>query len=691
MIDERSMAIIHEILCYTSVSLAEIGNKLNLTKRQLFYSIDKINYFLEKSGIQKIEIDNSIIYLSDQTKKYILDNIESMGANKNEYIYSSSERKYIIYLILFCLENDYVSLDYLKDFLSVSKPTVISDLHGLNIDLKAYGIRVVYSREKGYYLFGDDDSIRYLMMHIIISTIENKGNAFLLSTLSKFSFPDYDSTYALAVRLMKETNIKFVEMRLDEFVFIFIFMIKHSKGNEIVFTEKYASTVKQLKSTKEYHFAKQLLKELNYKSEESALYLASWIIGLSVGDYYEYTPDRMIINNILRNMLIRFDSVSGMTISNSINLRIQMYQHLRPVYYRLLFHLPIVNPLKDKIKTEYSSIYEIVNETMKPFKDIFGNEIPDDEIAYITMHFAAETMDIKKSSEKKHVAIIVCPNGIGTSNILYKELCTLLPELNFLKPVEMSDVKNIKKAYDIVFSTKLNVELYDLEVPYIIVNPILSENEKNRIVREVSFALDDYMTPRIDINKLIEIIKLSADIKNYKTLERDLIYYLNQNELYIKEKGGGPLLSKIINENLIQLNVNAIDWEDAIRKSAQPLLTQKKVSTRYVDEMIENAKELGAYIVITKHVALPHARPEKGINKLAISITTLNNPIKFGNKENDPVKYVFCLSSEDNASHLNAMAELVRLLEKKEFFKVLDNSESSKQIYDYICNFEKMQ
>jgi mannitol/fructose-specific phosphotransferase system IIA component (Ntr-type) len=100
--------------------------------------------------------------------------------------------------------------------------------------------------------------------------------------------------------------------------------------------------------------------------------------------------------------------------------------------------------------------------------------------------------------------------------------------------------------------------------------------------------------------------------------------------------------------------------------------------------MVDTAKGSGAYIVITKHVALPHARPEAGTKEIAIGIATLENPIEFGHSDNDPVKYVFCLSAVDNNSHLHAMAELVELFEMDEFFKTLDNAKDAKEIIDFI-------
>ena len=84
------------------------------------------------------------------------------------------------------------------------------------------------------------------------------------------------------------------------------------------------------------------------------------------------------------------------------------------------------------------------------------------------------------------------------------------------------------------------------------------------------------------------------------------------------------MLSDLLTEDLVQLNVVASNWEDAIRKSAQPLVDNKKVTEGYVDDIIKGVNELGPYIVITEHVALPHARPESGALESAVGITVLS-------------------------------------------------------------------
>ena len=103
------------------------------------------------------------------------------------------------------------------------------------------------------------------------------------------------------------------------------------------------------------------------------------------------------------------------------------------------------------------------------------------------------------------------------------------------------------------------------------------------------------------------------------------------------------MLKDMVSEKLIRLQIEADNWEDAVRQAAQPLVDENKAKMSYVDDIIKGVKEMGPYIVLTKHVALPHARPESGALENAIGVATLKTPVEFGNEENDPVKYMFCL------------------------------------------------
>ena len=66
-----------------------------------------------------------------------------------------------------------------------------------------------------------------------------------------------------------------------------------------------------------------------------------------------------------------------------------------------------------------------------------------------------------------------------------------------------------------------------------------------------------------------------------------------------------PFLYELLTAADIQLDIECSDWRDAIIRSAQPLLDQGKIEDKYIDAMIDNVKENGAYIIISPEFALP--------------------------------------------------------------------------------------
>lgn len=138
-----------------------------------------------------------------------------------------------------------------------------------------------------------------------------------------------------------------------------------------------------------------------------------------------------------------------------------------------------------------------------------------------------------------------------------------------------------------------------------------------------------------------------------------------------------------ITENLIRLNVEFENWEEIIKFGGK-LLEEEGIATReYSTSIIEGTKKLGPYYVITKHIAMPHARPEDGVIQSGICFISLKNGVDFGS-ENDPVKYVFLVAMEDNNSHIEFIQFLSDLIENKEFYKVVNLGNSKKEIINFF-------
>ncbi|MDT2828723.1 PTS sugar transporter subunit IIA [Enterococcus viikkiensis] len=148
------------------------------------------------------------------------------------------------------------------------------------------------------------------------------------------------------------------------------------------------------------------------------------------------------------------------------------------------------------------------------------------------------------------------------------------------------------------------------------------------------------------------------------------------------------MLSKVIKEDYIQLDVEANDFPDAISQALEPLVEDDAATQEYVDAVIKIYQETGPYIVITKNVALPHAPVSEGAKKVAIGFTRLKNAIVSGYECNDPVKYLFPLSAKDSQSHIELLSELADLLGDPVFIEFLENVSSKEEFINYLKKYE---
>ena len=67
-----------------------------------------------------------------------------------------------------------------------------------------------------------------------------------------------------------------------------------------------------------------------------------------------------------------------------------------------------------------------------------------------------------------------------------------------------------------------------------------------------------------------------------------------------------PYLHHLLPSTHIQLDVECVTWQEAVRLSALPLLEYGYIEERYINAMIHNIEENGPYIVLSDGFAVPH-------------------------------------------------------------------------------------
>jgi len=149
-------------------------------------------------------------------------------------------------------------------------------------------------------------------------------------------------------------------------------------------------------------------------------------------------------------------------------------------------------------------------------------------------------------------------------------------------------------------------------------------------------------------------------------------------------------LTELLPRERIRLDVQAVDWQDAIRKAGGLLFESGAVRFEYVEAMIKVAQELGPYIAIGPGIALPHAATDAGAKQTALSLIRLAEPVCFGNPENDPVRLVFALAAIDKTAHITALQALAELFMSRELMEQLFHAESVDAVIELLRLAEQM-
>lgn len=687
--DNELLVLMRLLLKKTFLTTKEIEKETGATRRQISYRLEKLNYLFEEAHVPLIAIGHRGEIVMEHATKQELKRMLQSTKNGTSYVMNKKERMIYLYLMLF-LDLPDVSQSDLVDALKVSRSTALLDFKELQQELIASHIKVENNRTRGYYLVGSELAIRRYMMELVIYFLAQEQNTRVFDLfIEDYHLDLFEYSRLVITELADKYQICFVEDRLTEFIYIFgllkVRMASLQQGDEEM---QRLQEVVSLASMKEYHFTQELLS--HFKNTQGIFdvdkyYISSWILGISVGNVEEDTNDCVVIAEIVEKIMHRFEILSGIHYKDSEIIFRNLYSHFRPAYYRLLFKIPIVNPLRERVKEEYPELFQLVKETMKPFNGLFGEYIPDDEVAYLTIHFTA-IYSKNRVMEVIHrkTALIVCLNGIGSSAILYSELSELFPEMHFLPPMESSKAITDDMGVDIIFTTSDLVDINVLDVPVIKVSPVMNFMERYQVAREVYLLMGNTMSRQPDIDRIIEIVKHHALIKEEVALQQELTRYFTQIDVKEEQQGQSLTLLNMMEESIIQLQVTADSWQDAIQKAGKPMVEHLFVKQSYIDEIIRIMEAEGPFVVITKHVALPHTKPSAGALRCGIGITALKNGIPFGSKEHDPIKYIFTLSAIDNERHLTAMSQLLELFNDAHFYQLLDQADSPAQVMDYI-------
>ncbi|WP_044640394.1 BglG family transcription antiterminator [Risungbinella massiliensis] len=669
MLDQRASTLLHFLITHRTMTIKRLEKELNCSRRQITYDLQKINVWLTDEGLppirneraQGLVVDASIqAFLSEKLPK----------VDDQTYTASPEERRDLILIKTF-MSPEYLSVNHFTSLLKVSRNTTLTTIKQAAELAALRNVKLDYSRTHGYQFIGDELEIRRFMMRCVSKFIRYPEGVRLLQNVydadyGKDSFQTkYDRIYMLLKKAEQLLSVTYIEEKMKEVASFLVFLTSRIRNDQKV---EYPFDMKEvIYKWEEFQSVSCLVSTLGITPDsDEHLYVAMTLLGLQVKDG-ELPLHEPVNHNTLfaltKAIIQEFEILACVSIPQKEKLANSLYLHIKPAYYRLLFHIPLVNPLLAQIQEEYADLFVLVKRSLKLLEEYVKRPMSDEEAGYITLHFGSfvDPTDIQLSRKN---AVIVCPNGIGASNMLKYQIEKLIPEVDISAVLSLSEYDFEKEdEYDLLFSTVS----FQTSKPLIIVNPILTALDKARILQEVDFhLLKKTDTKQPSVNQIMEIVKLFTTIHDERGLYETLTDLLTGSTVahFRRYK---PVIRDLLKIEMIQIKDRVENWQEAVRFAAAPMLDIQAINPEYIEAMIENIENLGPYVVIAPHVAIPHARPEQGVKKLSMSLLKLNEPVSFtsGGVSKD-AQLIFVLAAVDNESHLKALSQLTELLEEEE-------------------------
>jgi len=147
------------------------------------------------------------------------------------------------------------------------------------------------------------------------------------------------------------------------------------------------------------------------------------------------------------------------------------------------------------------------------------------------------------------------------------------------------------------------------------------------------------------------------------------------------------MLKNLLTAEVVQIVGQAKDWRDAIALSCQPLIKNGSIEPRYVEAIYRSHEAIGPYYVVGPGIAMPHARPEEGANKLSLALTVIPSGVNFDADENDPVKLLIVLAATDSTSHIEIISQLAQLFDNEQDTQALLQATTVPEILSVIARY----
>lgn len=654
---KRSTEILEKLILSNSKSMEvkKLITTYRISLKTLRTDVNEINDFLleAKMSPTKLNEKEKLILLEKDIMK-IQDRLNHMDT----YSYKMSREERQIYIIAeLLMSQDYITMQNLAKKLNVSRNTILNDFETVKDYCLAFNVNVLMKSSKGIKIECDQKDRNNLLMQIFHDLEDDYMEKSFFHQLIQRKLG-----MKIPLEMIKEDLREYMEQqhmlvsdRVFSYVSIYLFVILNRKIN------KKRRTVEKLTGDTA---SDNLLNWFADKYEVS-------INKNDVKDFGRYmkqhdfniSSEQKEINDVeLYGIIVYFLQMVGEDIECSLQsdtvLIESLLEHIRTLKNWEDYDFEM--PLSDELPIPKEILEKTIEKNSIILERYLGYPLTKEMKESIMIHICAVFVRNLEYLNLLEV-LIVCPGSMATGKYLEAQVKNYF-DFRVAAVIPSRDVEEFLKSnkIDFVIST---VNVRSESVPCVKVQAQLTMNDINAI-QNIAFLLGRKENKSENESRYVEqnfLDVMKTFLEKLDASKRDEffdeVYALMETKI---QSTGKSILAQMLDPSKIMIKQEKITWEQGILQAADILEKKGCVGSDYGKKAVENVKEYGDYIIISKGIALAHAgKKEAHVYKDGLSLVMCPEGIEF--TEGNIVYLVFCFAVAEEKDYLKLFQEIIAL------------------------------
>jgi mannitol operon transcriptional antiterminator len=654
---KRSTEILEKLILSNSKSMEvkKLITTYRISLKTLRTDVNEINDFLleAKMSPTKLNEKEKLILLEKDIMK-IQDRLNHMDT----YSYKMSKEERQIYIIAeLLMSQDYITMQNLAKKLNVSRNTILNDFETVKDYCLAFNVNVLMKSSKGIKIECDQKDRNNLLMQIFHDLEDDYMEKSFFHQLIQRKLG-----MKIPLEMIKEDLREYMEQqhmlvsdRVFSYVSIYLFVILNRKIN------KKRRTVEKLTGDTASDnllnwFADKYEVRINKNDvKDFGRYMKQHDFNIS--------SEQKEINDVeLYGIIVYFLQMVGEDIECSLQsdtvLIESLLEHIRTLKNWEDYDFEM--PLSDELPIPKEILEKTIEKNSIILERYLGYPLTKEMKESIMIHICAAFVRNLEYLNLLEV-LIVCPGSMATGKYLEAQVKNYF-DFRVAAVIPSRDVEEFLKSnkIDFVIST---VNVRSESVPCVKVQAQLTMNDINAI-QNIAFLLGRKENKSENESRYVEqnfLDVMKTFLEKLDASKRDEffdeVYSLMETKI---QSTGKSILAQMLDPSKIMIKQEKITWEQGILQAADILEKKGCVGSDYGKKAVENVKEYGDYIIISKGIALAHAgKKEAHVYKDGLSLVMCPEGIEF--TEGNIVYLVFCFAVAEEKDYLKLFQEIIAL------------------------------